>query len=121
VQAVVAFVAPTDLTIMVKDAPDRLPAYSRFPALDLDMPNAKVHSPLMMVTTDDAPTLLLAGAKDDLVPIDHSRKIRTAFDKEKVANKLVEYENAGHGFGPDDLKLAVTEMVAWFETHLAAK
>jgi acetyl esterase/lipase len=121
VQAVVAFVAPTDLTIMVKEAPDRLPAYSRFPALDLDLPNAKSHSPLLQVTADDAPTLLLAGAKDDLVPIDHSRKIREAFDKTKVANKLVEYENAGHGFGPDDLKQAVAEMVAWFETHLAKK
>ena len=121
VQAVVAFVAPTDLTIMVKDAPDRLPAYSRFPALDLDLPNAKRHSPLSLVTTDDAPTLLLAGAKDDLVPIDHSRKIREAFDKEKVSNKLVEFENAGHGFGPDVLPKAVEEMIAWFETHLASK
>lgn len=121
VQAVVAFVAPTDLTIMVKDAPDRLPAYGRFPALDLDLANAKRHSPLLEVSGDDAPTLLLAGVKDDLVPIDHSRKIRVAFDQLKVANKLVEYENAGHGFGPDDLTKAVAEMVAWFETHLAAK
>jgi acetyl esterase/lipase len=121
VQAVVAFVAPTDLTIMVKEAPNRLPAYSRFPALDLDMSGAKLHSPLVLVTADDAPTLLLAGAKDDLVPIDHSRNIRTAFDQEKVANKLVEYPDAGHGFGPDDMKRAAAEMVAWFETHLAAK
>ena len=74
-----------------------------------------------MVSDDDAPTLLLAGAKDDLVPIDHSRKIRKAFDERKVATKLVEYENAGHGFGPEDSRQAVAEMVAWFETHLAAK
>jgi acetyl esterase/lipase len=120
VQAVVAFVAPTDLTIMVKDAPDRLPAYSRFPALDLDLPNAKLHSPLMYVSKDDAPTLLLAGAKDDLVPIDHNRNIRDAFVKEEVDHKLVEYE-AGHGFGPDVMPKAVAEMVAWFETHLAKK
>ena len=63
----------------------------------------------------------MAGAKDDLVPIDHSRKIRDAFDKEQVTNKLVEFENAGHGFGPDVLPKAVEEMIAWFETHLAAK
>jgi len=119
VQAVVAYVAPTDLTIMVKDAPNRLPAYSRFPALDLDVPNAKTLSPLLAVTADDAPTLLLAGAKDDLVPIDHSRKIHDQFDQLKVENKLVEYENAGHGFGPDDAAKAIVEMTAWFETHLA--
>lgn len=121
VQAVVAFVAPTDLTIMVKDAPDRLPAYSRFPALNLDLENAKSHSPLTQVSEDDAPTLLLAGAKDDLVPIDHNRKIRDAFDKYRVPHKLVEFENAGHGFGPEDMKRAVEEMVQWFETHLKAK
>lgn len=121
VQAVVAYVAPTDLSIMVKDAPNRLPAYARFPALDLDLENAKKLSPLVAVTADDAPTLLLAGVKDDLVPVDHSRKIQAAFDELKVPNKLVEYPNAGHGFGPDDLKLSITEMVAWFETHLAKK
>jgi len=37
VQAVVAVVAPTDLRIMVRQAPDRLPAYDRFPALDLPL------------------------------------------------------------------------------------
>jgi acetyl esterase/lipase len=121
VQAVAAFVAPTDLTIMVKDAPSRLPAYSRFPALDLELPKAKTHSPLFQVTEDDAPTLLLAGVKDDLVPIDHNRRIRDAFAEQKVVHKLVEFENAGHGFGPDDAKAAMAEMVAWFETHLAAK
>lgn len=121
VQAVVAYVAPTDLTIMVKDAPDRLPAYARFPALNLDLPNAKLHSPLLQVTEDDAPTLLLAGAKDDLVPIDHNRKIRDIFDQQKVEHKLVEFENAGHGFGPEDAKRAVAEMVDWFEAHLKKK
>jgi acetyl esterase/lipase len=121
VQAVVAFVAPTDLTIMVKDAPDRLPAYARFPALNLDLENAKKLSPLTAVSADDAPTLLLVGVKDELVPVDHSRKIHTAFDDQKVTNKLVEYENAGHGIGGEDLRNAVSEMVTWFETHLAKK
>ena len=40
VQAVVAYVAPTDLRIMVWEAPDHLPAYDRFPALDLDLESA---------------------------------------------------------------------------------
>ncbi|MBL8852177.1 MAG: alpha/beta hydrolase [Planctomycetaceae bacterium] len=121
VQAVVAFVAPTDLTIMVHSAPNHLPAYDGFPALALDMDGAKTHSPLLLVSNDDAPTLLLAGAKDDLVPIDHSRHIRDALDKEKVAVKLVEFPNAGHGFGPEDGLAAFKEMLAWFDTHLAAK
>ncbi|TWU08982.1 acetyl esterase [Symmachiella macrocystis] len=119
VQAVVAFVAPTDLTIMVKDYPQRLPAYANFPALDLGMKEAESHSPLRYVTPDDAPTLLLAGAKDDLVPIDHSRKIQAEFDAKKIPNQLIEFENSGHGFTPDDMQRSVAEMATWFEKHLA--
>ena len=89
VQAVVAYVAPTDLRIMVNGAPERLPSYDKFPALNLEMPQAEPHSPLAQVTSDDAPTLLLAGTKDDRVPIDHSRKIHAEFDARQVPNKLI--------------------------------
>jgi acetyl esterase/lipase len=118
VQAVVAFVAPTDLTVMVKGSPNRLPAYDRIPALDIAMADAQAVSPLLQVSPDDAPTLLLAGAKDELVPIDQSRRMQKALDEQKVANKFIEYPDAGHGLGPKDLELAVGEMVGWFEQHL---
>jgi len=121
VQAVVAWVAPTDLTIMTHTSPDTLPAYKRFPALELADEPAKTHSPILYVTDDDAPTLLLAGAADDLVPIDHSRRIHKKFEEIGVTNRLVEFPNAGHGLGGEDLKQAVAEMVRWFDTHLAAK
>lgn len=118
VAAVVAFVAPTDLRIMVTGAKDRLPAYKNFPALELDMKAAELHSPLVHVTADDAPTLLLAGDADELVPIQHSRNIQTAFEEKGVKSRLVELKGAGHGFGGDDLAKALQEMVSWFETHL---
>ena len=118
VQAVVVFVAPTDLTITVKGSPNRLPAYDRIPALDLAMADAQALSPLLHVSPDDAPTLLLAGAKDELVPIDQNRSLHKSFDDQKVANKFVEYPDAGHGFGPKVLEQAVGEMVGWFEQHL---
>jgi acetyl esterase/lipase len=119
VQAVAAWVAPTDLKIMVRAASDRLPAYDRFPALDLDLASAERVSPLSLVSDDDAPSLLLAGDKDDLVPIEHSRRIHAAFEKAGVATKLVVLEGAGHGFGGADLARAASEMVAWFDLHLA--
>ncbi len=118
VNAVVAYVAPTDLQIMAKDAPDRLPAYAKFPALDIDMKTAAVDSPLLYVTSDDAPTLLLAGDKDDLVPVEHSRRIQAAFEKEKVVSQLVEFKGAGHGFQGEDARKSTEEMVAWFVKHL---
>lgn len=119
VATVVAFVAPTDLRIMVKDAPDRLEAYARFPALDLDMKNAEADSPLIHVTADDPPTLLIAGDKDDLVPIEHSRNIHAAFEKANVESRLIEVAGAGHGFQGEDARKATEEMVQWFESHLA--
>lgn len=118
VQAVVAYVAPTDLRVAAMDAPDRLPAYANFPALEIDRATAEVDSPLVHVSADDPPTLLLAGAKDELVPIFHSRNIQAAFEQAGVESKLVEFPEAGHGFGGDDARQATEAMVAWFVEHL---
>lgn len=119
VQAVVAVVAPTDLRIMVREAPDRLPAYDRFPALDLPLAEAAAVSPLLHVSADDAPTLLIAGDADDLVPIEHSRNLQAALQTQGVASQLVEIPGAGHGFRGEEAARASRELVAWFERHLA--
>ena len=121
VQAVVAFVAPTDLRIMVTGAPDRLPAYEKFPALELDADSAAECSPLLHVSADDPPTLLIAGDRDDLVPIKHSRDIQAAFAEKGVTSQLMEIAGAGHGFTGEDSRRAAAEMVAWFEKHLAKR
>jgi acetyl esterase/lipase len=118
VQAVVAVVAPTDLRIMVWKAPDHLPAYDRFPALDLPVEEAARVSPLLQVTADDAPTLLIAGDADELVPVKHSRDIQAAFQDKGVTSQLVEIAGAGHGFRGDEATRATQELVAWFEAHL---
>ena len=119
VQAVVAFVAPTDLRGMVWSAPDHLPAYDRFPALDLEIDKAAEVSPLLHVSSDDPPTLLLVGAKDKLVPMKHSQDIHEALQDKNVTSKLVVYEDSAHGLTPPDLVAAVAELVAWFDEHLA--
>ena len=121
VAAVCAWVAPTDLREMAWSNPDHAKMYDRFPALELDTKTAKLVSPLLAVSSDDAPSLLIAGDKDDLVPIKHSYEIKKAFDSEKVDSKLVVIEGAGHGFQKDDAKKATTEMVNWFEAKLARK
>ncbi len=119
VKAIVAWVAPTDLRIMVWKAPNHLPAYDRYPALNLDLDQAKAHSPLVHVTKDDAPTLLVVGDQDKLVPIKHSQDIHAAFQKANVPSQLTVLKGAGHGFGGDHAKRAVEELTAWFEKHLA--
>ncbi|MCC7333794.1 MAG: alpha/beta hydrolase [Pirellulaceae bacterium] len=119
VQAVVAYVAPTDLRIMAQDAPDRLPVYAQFPALQIDMAVAEVDSPIIHVTADDPPTLLLAGTKDELVPVSHSRNIKALFDKVGVESELIEFPEAGHGFQGADAEQATAAMVDWFAKHLS--
>ncbi len=118
VQAVTAWVAPTDLTIAVHEAPESLPAYRQFPALGLPLAQAKDYSPLFQVTPRSAPTLLLVGEQDDLVPKAHSERIYQAFIDNGVPARLKLYPKSGHGFTSDEMPQAIAEMVKWFQQHL---
>lgn len=117
VAAVVAVFPPTDLGPYVDP---KSPLRERFPALKFDPAKANDYSPLMHVTADDAPTLLVHGDKDELVPIWHSQKIAAAFAEAKVATELITIEGAAHGFNADGNKRMVKAMVDWFDKHLAA-
>lgn len=119
VQAVVAYVPPTDLRIMVWDAEGHLPAYEKFPALELDLKEAAKYSPLLYVTPDDAPTLLIVGKQDELVPIKHSEDILKLFQEQKVPSDLLVFENSGHGLSSEDMQQAMARQVSWLQEHLA--
>ena len=111
--------APTDLRIMVPGATDRLAAYKNYPALELGMREAAKYSPLSHVSSDDAATLLIVGAKDKLVPMKHSEDIHAAFKEKNVTSELLVFKDADHGFQGVDLLKAVMAMRAWFEKQLA--
>lgn len=122
IAAAVALFPPTDLRGWVNNPPEaikRVPGLK--PPLTFDPAKEEGCSPLLQVTPDDAPTLLIHGDKDELVPIEHSQKIQAAFEKEKVDGKLIVIEGAGHGFSPEQNKATVVpSLVKWFEDHLAA-
>ena len=118
VGAVVALGPPTDLRIAVWEAPESLPAYKGFPALDLPIEEAAEHSPLLHVSPDDPPTMVIAGAQDKLVPINHCELIQTALQKHNVVHDIVIFDEAGHGFGKEDFQQAMNRLVGWFEKHL---
>lgn len=119
VQAVVALVPPTDLRVAVWDAPESLPAYRNFPALDLPLDKAKDHSPLVHVSPDDAPSLVIMGGQDELVPPRHGEWIAEAFEREGVEHKLLILPDAGHGLeGDENRARMVREATGWFERHL---
>ena len=122
VAAVVALVPPTDLRVAVWDSPESLPAYRQFPALDLDLSLAAENSPLLHVTPDDAPALVIMGEKDTLVPPKHGEWIQSAFLEKQTPSKLMVLPGAGHGLeGPGNQATAMLESLAWFKRWLAEK
>ena len=121
VAAVVALVPPTDLRVAVWDAPESLPAYRNFPALNLPMKPAEQNSPLFHVTSDDAPSLVIMGEKDGLVPPKHGEWIDAAFEEQDVQHKLVIVPKAGHDLGGvQNLGKVMNHATGWFGKHLKA-
>lgn len=114
VAAVVAYFPPVDLR-------ERTGPNKTFPGLDFDKDEAYSVSPLMHVSADDAPTLLIHGDSDKLVNVSNSQRIHEAFEAHNVTNKLIVIEGAGHGFVGAKAKQASRELVAWFEKYLAKK
>lgn len=76
-------------------------------------------SPITHVTADDAPTLIIHGDADKLVPIQQAEIMVEALKKAGIPAKLVTKPGASHGWP----KIA-EDMVAiadWFDEHLVAK
>lgn len=115
VAAVVAYFPPTDLRNWVSEDPNRNQSY---PALRFSPAKAGDYSPLLQVSSDDAPTLLIHGDKDPLVPLSHSEQILAAFKEKSVPAELLVIPGGGHGFKGDDDARARAAMIGWFTKHL---
>lgn len=111
VAAVAAYFPPTDLQGMVGPS-------DRFPALDFDPSLTESVSPIAHVTRDDAPTLLVHGTRDRLVPQRHSERIANKFEEAEVPHQLLILEGAGHGFVSQQAEEAEAAVLAWFAEHL---
>ena len=121
VASVVAYFPPVDLRGWARGENPPPPAdgkRERFPALNFDKAKAPDYSPIVFVSPDDPPTLLIHGDKDDLVPISHSQRIHEAFQQNKVKSEFITIPGAGHGFQGDDGKRASAAMLSWFEQTL---
>jgi len=74
------------------------------------------------VSSDDAPSLVIMGGRDELVPKRHGEWIAEAFAKENVPHKLIVFPDAGHGLeGDDNRATLVREATAWFQQHLVER
>ncbi len=124
VAAVVAYFPPVDIRPINRD-PAKVGEFDflakQFPALVFDPTRAEAVSPVAHVTPDDAPTLLVHGTSDFIVPISNSERILTEFKKQGVPSQLVVIPDAGHGFRGDDAVRARKATVAWFRKYLGRK
>jgi acetyl esterase/lipase len=76
-------------------------------------------SPVYQVSEDDAPSLIIHGDADTLVPIQQAELIIEKFKEAKVPCELVVKKGAPHGW-PDIGKDLVT-LADWFDKYLAKK
>jgi acetyl esterase/lipase len=113
IAAVVAYFPPVDLRQW------RGPS-ERFPALDFPEADADRISPILQVTPDDPPTLLIHGTDDRTVPISHSERAHAAFQAAHVKTDYIIMQGAGHGFQGEQAQQATAARVKWFLDHLAA-
>ena len=128
-QAIVPWAPPTDLPLM--NATFGSPSFSSFfgmrlfdrdPKTSLQYKTYHQASPIVHVTRDDPPTMLIHGDADDLVPLEQSEILMKALDQAGVPSKLVVVPRGGHGASfpgkastsPDYL----TATVEWFDKWL---
>ena len=139
VAAVVAYYPPVDLRKRPspsEDFPATLPesglffarglvvpgAADRFVALEFEDELRASVSPILHVSSDDPPTLLVHGDADALVDLNNSELIHAAFKSEGVETDLVIIEGAGHGFRTEEHRTFASDaLVTWFEEHLTGR
>ncbi|MBL8826905.1 MAG: alpha/beta hydrolase [Planctomycetaceae bacterium] len=103
VQAVLNLYGPTDLHMIVNTVPTFIdlpssPLYHLFgqkPTECIEL--VKLASPVLHVTKDDAPVLMMHGSEDRLVHLIHSEKLRDAYAELKLPAELIVFDGASHG------------------------
>ena len=97
-------------------------AADRFVALAFEDELGASVSPILHVSADDPPTLLIHGNADALVDFNNSELIHSALVASGVETGLVVIEGAGHGFRTaEDRAQASEALVGWFEKHLTGR
>jgi acetyl esterase/lipase len=111
VAAVVAYFPPTDLS--------RWTNRRAFPATtSLSEAEAAQYSPIRLISPAAAPSLIVHGDADRVVPVVEGETMHGALTKAGVTASFIRIEGAGHGFEGADLERVNAAMVQWFQQHL---
>jgi acetyl esterase/lipase len=120
IQCVVNFYGPNDLTRMYGEVPEVSKLLTNFLGGDLEHArrNHVLASPIAWVTPDAAPTLLIQGSVDKVVPHEQAVLMRDRMQTADVPVELMTVEGAGHGFSGDDVQRTFDAMFAFLDKHL---
>jgi acetyl esterase/lipase len=113
VAAVAANFPPTDLARWA----------TQQPVFKFTEAEAAQFSPIRFVSPRSAPSLIVPGDADTVVPIDQGETMHAALTKAGVPVSFIRIKGAGHGFegaAPADLDRATAAMMQWFEQHLGS-
>ncbi|WP_422926917.1 alpha/beta hydrolase fold domain-containing protein [Singulisphaera sp. PoT] len=102
VQAVVDLYGPADLELLYRHSPlGSIPVVMLMgnpPKTQAETRRYEDASPISHVTSRSAPTLLIHGRRDFLVPLEQSETLAHKFSSNGVAHRLLVIDSARHGF-----------------------
>jgi len=117
-KGVVSFFGPVDLEQLYMNSDSSIPHVLRSimnTTLEGNPDIFSQSSPLHYVTSAAAPTLMLHGDQDRLVPIEQAYLLREKFLELGVTHKLIVYPGQGHGWLGDDLTDSFNQVEAFIE------
>jgi dipeptidyl aminopeptidase/acylaminoacyl peptidase len=79
---------------------------------------AAQYSPIRFVSPAAAPSLIVHGDADPVVPIVEGETMYAVISRAGVPASFIRIEGPGHRFDGADFTRANAEMVGWFEQHL---
>jgi acetyl esterase/lipase len=118
--AVVSFFGPSDLTSFYNSSPIvallLLNVTGSTPTLNPAI--YQQSSPFSFITAQSAPTILLQGGADPLVPPVQSTMVRDKLLAAGVANQYVFYPTKGHGWDGPELLDSFDKITAFLSLHM---
>jgi acetyl esterase/lipase len=117
-KGIVSFFGPVDLERLYVNSDSSIPQQLKFimnATLDVD-PNIFYNSsPINYVSSSSAPTLMLHGDQDRLVPVEQAYMLQTKLEENGVFNKLIVYPGEGHGWVGKDLEDSFQQVTSFIK------
>ena len=122
VNAVVAFFGPTDfINVVFPDASRPIVEKWIGGTREEKKEEYRKASPITYVSKGDAPTLMIQGTKDPLVPHDQAYRMADALTAAGVPGRVDLILGAGHGWGGAELTRTADITYAYFDSILKKK